>query len=340
MVGEKEKFLKEVSLQGDGIVRSRVSITYPVWKEYGEALNELQGLSPHVSVGIARSPSHPAYHEATDRWGCKWIYPLEALDGQCVGHPIESWADLDKYRPPDPERFTNWEEAKRRVEEAKSKGRVAWGHTEHGFLYLRLTYLRGFENFMMDVAEGRPELDRLIGMIEEFWLEVVRRWIEIGVDAINFGDDLGLQNSLPISPDAWRRYIKPSYKRIFSYCRQNGVHVYLHTDGYIVDIIPDLIECGVSILNPQDLVNGLDNIEKLAKGRVFIDLDIDRQKITVFGTPEEVEEHVLNCIKKLGSPKGGLSLIWGVYPPTPLENIKAAVEAMGKYATYWASKEG
>ena len=93
-------------------------------------MNELQGLSPHVSVGIARSPSHPAYHEATDRWGCKWIYPLEALDGQCVGHPIESWADLDKYRPPDPERegdfgpLPNWEEVRRRFEDAKRAAKL------------------------------------------------------------------------------------------------------------------------------------------------------------------------------------------------------------------------
>ena len=277
MTSAREKFFKDMDLEGDAHVRSGISITYPVWKQYGERLDWLVGFSPYVSVGISRSPSRKAYSEQTDRWGCHWIYPLEALDGQCIGHPVASWSDLANYEPPDPDDFTDWKQARINIENAKSRGGVARGSTDHGFIYLRLTYLRGFNNFMMDVAEKRPELDELIGIIENYWFEVAKRWIECGVDQLAFGDDLGLQTSLPISPDAWRRYIKPSYKRIFSYCRSNGVHVYHHSDGYMVDIIPDLIECGVSTLNPQDFVNGLDNICRLAKGKVFINLDIDRQ---------------------------------------------------------------
>ena len=191
---------------------------------------------------------------------------------------------------------------------------------------------------MLDIAEERPELDELIGIVEGYWFEVVKRWVELGVDVIGFGDDLGLQTALPISPEAWRRYIKPSYQRIFSYCRANGVHVSLHSDGYIVDIIPDLIECGVSILNPQDIVNGIDNLTRLAKGKVFLHLDIDRQKIMVFGKPEEIEAHIRTCITTLGSPQGGLSFIWYAFPPTPLENIEAGARAMDRYATYWGKR--
>lgn len=337
MANAKERFIKDMNLEGDGYVRSHVAIRYALWEEYGERLSWMEGFSKHVSVGIGKSPGRKAYSEETDIWGCRWIYPLESLDGQCIGHPIESWSNLATYQPPDPDDFTDWEKAKENVEKTKSQSGVAHGGTDHGFIYLRLTYLRGFNNFMLDVGEGRPKLDELIGIVENYWFEIVKRWIDIGVDTIGFGDDLGLQRSLPISPKSWRRYIKPSYERIFSYCRSNGVYPSLHTDGYIVDVIPDLIECGVSVLNPQDLVNDLDNIQKLAKGKVFIKLDIDRQKITVFGKPEEVDAHILKCIKTLGSPNGGLSLIWGVYYPTPLENIEAAVRAMDKYATYWVS---
>jgi len=337
MANNREKFFKDMNLEGDRHVYSNISITYPLWKKYGERLNWLEGFSPYVSVGISRASGREAYSEATDTWGCRWIYPLEALDGQCIEHPVASWADLATYQPPNPDNFTDWEQAKKNVENTKSQGNIAWGGTDHGFIYLRLTYLRGFENFMLDVGEGRTELDELIGIVENYWFEVVKRHVECGVDAISFGDDLGLQHSLPINPDSWRKYIKPSYKRILSYCRSNGVYTSLHTDGYIVDIIPDLVECGVSILNPQDFVNGLDNIHRLAKGKVSIKLDIDRQKITVFGTPEEIDTHILNCIRTLGSPKGGLNMIWGVYPPTPIESIEAVAQAMDKYATYWVS---
>ena len=69
--------------------------------------------------------------------------------------------------------------------------------------------------------------------------------------------------------------------------------------------------------------------------KVYIDLDIDRQNITVFGKPEEVDAHILNCVRTLGSPNGGLKFIWGVYPGTPYENIEAVIRAMDRYATYW-----
>ena len=95
----------------------------------------------------------------------------------------------------------------------------------------------------------------------------------------------------------------------------------------------DLVEVGVTDLNPQDLVNGLGTIARLVKGRAHITLDVDRQRITAFGTPDEIEAYIECCIRTLGSPEGGLSLIWGVYPVTPIENVEATVRAMEKYGS-------
>jgi len=335
MITERERFLKETALDGDPEVRSHIHIWYQVWQEYQDQLKWIENFSPYVSIGVDRNPSRPAGSEWTDPWGCHWFYPLESHDGQCDGHPIASWSDLKNYTPPDPEKYTDWKQVKIDVENAKIQGRVTHGGTDHGFIFLRLTYLRGFNNLMLDIAEGCPELNELIGIVENYWFSVIKHWVELGVDDVGFGDDLGLQTSLPISPTSWRKYIKPSYQRILSYCRSHGTHASLHSDGYVVDIIPDLIECGVSRLNPQDLVNGIDNLEKLAKGKVYLNLDIDRQNLMVFGKPEEIDAHILNCIKTLGSPKGGLNQIWYAFPPTPSENIKAAAVAMDKYATYW-----
>ncbi|MBD3184423.1 hypothetical protein GF312_19225 [Candidatus Poribacteria bacterium] len=336
MSSQRERFFNNMALKGNPVVHCHVSITHPVFKQYGEKLDKLQELSPHVSVGIGRSKSREAYSEVTDIWGCRWIYPLESLDGICVEHAIDDWSKLKDYQPPDPEKHTDWEQARKNIENTKSNDGVAHGGTDHGFIFLRSTYLRGFDNFMFDIGSQDPRAFEIISIIEEYWFQVVKRWVDAGVDTIGFGDDMGLQHALPMSPEAWRKYIKPSYKRIFSYCRDNDVYVSLHSDGYIVDIIPDLIECGVTTINPQDLVNGLENIKRLAKGKVFINLDVDRQNITVFGTPEENDAHILDCIKTLGSPGGGLSMIWGVYPATPFENIEAVVKAMDKYADYWA----
>ncbi len=336
MADERTKFFNEMSFNSDGIVHTSVGIGHPVWKEYKDKLDWLVGFSPYVSVGLGREPGSAAYTESTDTWGCGWIYPLESLDGACIGHPIAEWSDLATYTPPNPDDFTDWKAEADKAAKAKAEGGVARGGTDHGGIYLRLSYLRGFENFMADIGEGAPELDDLVAIVEDHWFEVAKRWVEAGIDVISFGDDLGLQDRLPMSPDSWRRYIKPSYKRIYQYCREHGLHVHMHTDGYIVDIIPDLIECGVTDLNPQEIVNGIDTLVDLVKGRIAINMDIDRQFITVRGTPEEVDAHIENCIVKLGSPGGGLSMVWGVYPPTPLENIEACVRALDRYATYWA----
>ena len=242
MTNERQRSPRKEAAGGHGVVSSHVSITYPVWKEYGDKLDWLAGFSPHVNVGISRHPSHAAASERTDCWGCHWVYPLEGLDGICTGHPIATLDDLKDYQPPDPDQHTDWGKVRENAARAKSEGRSVSGGTDHGFIFLRLTYLRGFPDFMLDVAENPPELEQLVEVVEDYWYDVVRRWIEAGADTISFGDDLGLQHALPISPEAWRRTIKPSYQRIFSYCRSHGVRVALHSDGYIVDIIPDLIE--------------------------------------------------------------------------------------------------
>lgn len=332
---ERELFHREMSLRGTPEVTSHLHITYPVWKQFGDKLNWLEDFSEYVQAGVARTPGHPAGSQAPDQWACQWKYPMEALDGICVGFPIADWSDMASYVPPDPDDFTDWGQQSDRIATAHKRGQLASGGTDHGFIFLRLTYLRGFDRALMDMADERPELEELIAIIESYWLEVARRWVEAGVDTINFGDDLGMQHALPIHPETWRRYIRPSYERIFSFCRSHGVHAQLHSDGYIVDIMSDLIDCGISVLNPQDLVNGLDNLRRLARGRVHIRLDLDRQDTTVFGTPEQIDKHVRDCVKQLGSPTGGLSIIWGVYPATPLANIEAVARALDRYATLW-----
>jgi uroporphyrinogen-III decarboxylase len=165
---------------------------------------------------------------------------------------------------------------------------------------------------------------------------VAQAVLDRGAGHLHAGDDLGLQKSLPISPASWRKLVKPGFARLFGLARERGATVYLHTDGWILDIIPDLIEIGVTTLNPQDLVNGLDNLAEIARGKVNIDLDIDRQKITVFGTPAEIDAHIRECIEVLGSPNGGLSLVFGAYPGTPVENIEAVARAMESYYDIWA----
>ncbi|MCD6378092.1 MAG: hypothetical protein J7L99_04485, partial [Planctomycetes bacterium] len=85
----------------------------------------------------------------------------------------------------------------------------------------------------------------------------------------------------------------------------------------------------------QDLVNGIDEIAKNVKGRFCIELDVDRQKIVPTGNRREIHNLIEEEVRKLGDPSGGLSLIVGIYPPTPPEAVDALCEAFRKFRTYW-----
>ncbi|MBC8230383.1 hypothetical protein H8E77_12625 [bacterium] len=139
-----------------------------------------------------------------------------------------------------------------------------------------------------------------------------------------------------LSPKHFRKYIKPSYQRLMSPAREAGCIIHMHSDGDIRDLVDDLIDGGVQVINLQDLVNGIDWIKNNLAGRICIDLDIDRQHITRFGTPAQIDALIREEVEKLGSKEGGLMMCHGLYPGVPLENVKALMDAMEKYATYYA----
>ncbi|HBQ63933.1 MAG TPA: hypothetical protein DD727_03230, partial [Clostridiales bacterium] len=150
-------------------------------------------------------------------------------------------------------------------------------------------------------------------------------------------EDLGSQTQPLISPDLFRRYIKPVYRELVAPAREKGILIHMHSDGYILDLLEDLMDVGMDVINMQDLVNGLDNIRRFAGTRIAVDLDIDRQSITVSGSPKDIDDHIREAVMKLGSPEGGLSMTWQVWPPTPVRNMAAVMEAMEKYSTYYRS---
>lgn len=229
----------------------------------------------------------------------------------------------------------DWEETRRRLAGRRERGLLTQGAVEHGFLFLRLSYLRGFENLMADMASGEPRLRDLVRLVTGYNEGLVSRYLECGIDEMCFADDLGAQTASVIGPRFFRAWIRPAYQRLMSPCRQAGVHVSLHTDGYIMDILEEILACGVTILNPQDLVNGIDALAAEAKGRVCINLDVDRQRIVPYGTRREVYDLIEEGVRKLGSPRGGLMLVCGVYPPTPPENVDAVCCAFERLRTYW-----
>ena len=287
------------------------------------------------------SPWERAGEPYTDTWGCVWETTDDGITGAVTEHPLADWDALQDFTPPDPAQTNgmaaiNWSAIEDKIRKSSTEGKHSAGGLEHGHAFLRLSYLRGYEELLLDMADGEKRLRQLIEMVEEFSIGIVQRYVNLGVAMMRYPEDLGMQLGPMVSPKHFRTYIKPIYERLMAPANNAGCVVHMHSDGDIRDLVDDLVVSGVDALNLQDLVNGIDWIASNLKGRVCIDLDIDRQQITRFGSPEQIDNLIRQEVQKLGSPEGGLMMIYGLYPGVPLENIKAIMDAMERYAAFYS----
>ncbi len=311
-VSKEENYFRAVEFGTPAWLPVGVSLMPATWRKYREALEDVVVRHPRLFGEYEKGSKdfdevdglyRPG--EITDEWGCVWRNIEPGLDSLCILHPLEDWAAFERYAPPKPD---------------------ADG-LPHGFMYMKLYYLRGFENFMMDLLDEPPQLQQLIDMVLDYNLAVVRKMVTKQRRIYHFGDDLGMQDRLAMGAALWRRYMKPCFAQIYGLCRQTGGHVYMHTDGHILPIIGDLIACGVTVLNPQIRANGLDGLVAECKGKVCVNLDLDRQ-LFPFCTPGDIREHVREAVMRLGSKEGGLMLSAECEPDVPLENIEAICQTL------------
>ena len=350
-MNERENLLRAVRFEGPERIPIGVGFSAACWHHYDpDALQDLMEAHPLLYPGFERSeepprPTPAAWRQAgkrfTDSWGCVWITEQEGLTGSVVDHALEDWADFEDFTPPDPDEHDgwvpiDWDAVRERFERAEEEDRLRRGGLRHGHTFLTLTYLRGYQNLLFDMADGDPRLLRLIEMMEEFNAGLVERYIDLDVEWMGYPEDLGMQQGPMLTPDHFRRYIKPVYRRLMAPALEAGCVVHMHSDGDIRALVEDLLDCGVQALNLQDLVNGIEWIRGNLKGRICIDLDIDRQRIVPFGTPEQIDDLIRTAVSELGSPEGGLMMHHGVYPGVPLENIAALMDAMERYSTWYA----
>ncbi|HNQ34698.1 MAG TPA: uroporphyrinogen decarboxylase family protein [bacterium] len=342
-------FLKAVSFERPDWVPAVIDIKLSAWLRHGAALEEIVLAHPVMFSNyrpgdFRRAVSRPRFAPGTrrDGWGIVWDN-IEAGLGSIPREaeaPLRDWKDLADYRPPSPDLDSSggrrdWKALAGSLAARTGRGGLACTTVPHGFIYMWLYYLRGFTNLMLDLGSEEPRLEKLLELVVAHNLELVEKMVGVGTEMIYFGDDLGQQKSLAISPAAWRRWLKPAYRRVLRPCRAAGVLVYFHSDGRIVDIIGDLVETGVDILNPQFRANTLEGLRPF-RGRVCLSLDLDRQ-LFPFAEPARLESHVREAVRVLNRPEGGLLLHAEIAHDVPLANIEALCRALENYAGPWHS---
>ncbi|MHC4887464.1 MAG: uroporphyrinogen decarboxylase family protein, partial [Planctomycetota bacterium] len=209
----------------------------------------------------------------TDPWGCVWETSENGIVGAVVQHPLATYDEFESFRAPDPAMNNghgpiDWEALEEGLKRAGEAGGLKMGSLHHGHTFLTLTDIRGYDSLIFDLVDERPEVFRLIEMVEAFNQQLVQRFLALGVEFMEYPEDLGMQVGPMISPDLFRRFILPSYERLMKPARDRGILVGMHSDGDIRDLVDDLISGGVQRVNLQDLVNGVEWIRDRLKGKV------------------------------------------------------------------------
>jgi uroporphyrinogen decarboxylase len=300
-------------------------------------------------TGLGAVIGHPAQRREAgedtfvDGYGCRYEYKGVGLP-YCTYSPLagaETVADIEAFDWPDPEAPgmiapDARQEAQRLAAESDQLTTVGVPPLFHQF-----HYLRGFEQWMMDVRLNPAVHEAIATHIAHIHGTLVMRLLEaVGeyVDMVAVSDDFGWSGAPYMSPADFGQLVKPHYQRLVGGIKGRFPHVkfYMHSHGQIMDIVPDLIECGVDVLNPILPLDGMDLVRlKREYGRdLCFHGGVDVEHIVPFGTVDEVRDHVKWLIEVL-APGGGYWFKAQVISPIiPAENVIATYEAARELGAY------
>lgn len=266
----------------------------------------------------ARPPS------GVDEWGAVWENIGVCQLGEVKDFPLKDWKDFEGLNIPDIDDPKRWESVKGARERAGDKFLLACGIS----IYERAHFIRGLENTWADIYEAPKELESLLDLLVDMNIAAIERYAEAGADGYTFPDDWGLQNRLMISPDKWRELWKPRYARIFRAAHDARMLTLLHSCGYIVDILDDLIEAGLDVINMDQQENmGLGLLGGRFGGRITFFCPVDIQNTMVHGTLEKIRAYCRKMVRFLGRPNGGFIPRWYT-DPEGVGHRQDAIQAM------------
>ncbi|NIM18334.1 MAG: methyltransferase [Candidatus Aminicenantes bacterium] len=230
-----------------------------------------------------------------DEWGCVFSNLQDGIIGIVKEPLIKDWKDLVRFKTPD---YV--------LDLDKDEINGFCRHTDRFVLagtfvrpFERLGFIRTLEQALVDLLEQRPELFDLLHRIHELYIKEVEAWAETEVDAICLMDDWGTQQGLMIAPDLWESIFKPMYRDYAEIAGHYGKYVFMHSDGYIIDIIPGLIEVGINALNSQVACMGVEELGKRFRGKLTFWGEIDRQNLLPNGSLQDIRDAVFQLLENL-----------------------------------------
>lgn len=237
-----------------------------------------------------------------DEWGAIWENQGTTSLGEVKDPPLKDWERFDELKVPDLSKGDRWKHLPSAREIAGDKFLLGTGIS----LYERAHFIRGLENLWADIYEAPDNLCRLLDILVDMNLTAIEHYADAGVDGLLWCDDWGLQNRLMISPVKWREIWKPRYEKIYKTAHEAGILNLLHSCGYIVDILDDLIEAGLdAILMAQQENMGVELLGRRFGGKITFMCPVDIQSTMVYGNNNDIRDYCHQLIKAFASIKGG-----------------------------------
>ncbi len=268
-----------------------------------------------------------------DEWGIVWGYGEDGIPYP-AGHPLTSWDDLARWRPPDPDADHRLERLQEVIERFKGRKAIVFlGHDSFEFTH----YLRGMDRLLMDYVMEPAKVHELSRMVIDYKARVMDRALEMGADVALTGDDYCHRQAPIMSPAHFEEFIAPYLAEIVEVAHGRGVPFIKHTDGNIWPILDTMIAAGIDAIDPLEPIAGMDigEVKDAWGDRIAVCGNVDCGELLSRGTPEQVVEAVKETIAK-ASPGGGhiLASSNSIHPAVKPENYRAMVEAGREFGAY------
>jgi uroporphyrinogen-III decarboxylase len=164
-------------------------------------------------------------------------------------------------------------------------------------------YLMGMEDALMSYYEEPEAMHELIAYLTEYELQYAQQLIDnLHPDALFHHDDWGSQISSFMSPETFKEFILPAYKKIYGFYKDNGVELIVHhSDSYGVILVPFMIEMGIDIWQGVMNTNNIPELIKEYGGQISFMGGLHSGEIDFPNwTPEIVMEHVARACQECG----------------------------------------
>jgi uroporphyrinogen decarboxylase len=283
-----------------------------------------------AKFAVTRKNTDGSYY---DEWDVLYKPSSELVDHPVKG-PITSLEDIDRYTPPDPDAPQRLGRLPELVKKFKGKRAIVF-HQRAAFMWS--AYLAGIENLLADFLVEPEFAHKLLDVALEANIKLARNALRAGADIITLGDDYANNTGPLFSPAIFKEFILPRLAKIVGIIHEEKGKVIKHTDGNIWQIIDPIVATGIDGLNPIEPLAGMDIGEVKAKhgDQVCLLGNIDCGHLLPFGSPEEVEAAVKECIAK-ASAGGGHVLMSSnsIHSSVNPQNYLAMIQAARKYGRY------